>query len=395
MSKSLMSKSLVSKSLIKNQYIMKKFYHLLVTSYKLRVTSYRLRVERFKRFTSHLLPHTSYLIPLFAFLFLPFSAFAQTAQATITNVDFSCPGTVEITYDLITCDPANITLYYSSDKCNWAEAITVSGIGSTLGQTTGYGKTIVWDAAADNVTFGKFYFKVEYPIPPLPPEPTPVFINGVYWSPVNLDFGGWFCENPWDYGGLYQWGRFADGHECRTSPCWPITPDCGSSSANGVVSLSGNQVPCSAAPCGYFIRQGAAPYDWRTPQANALWNSVESNPIKTINDPCPDGWRVPTYNELNGLLSTIINGSGSLATYPSTTIAGRWFGDGGVPSLFLPAAGARSLIDGSVSGGTGGNYWCSTPYTTSAYHLYFVSGYFGMATYYRAYGLSVRCVLEQ
>ena len=48
-------------------------------------------------------------------------------------------------------------------------------------------------------------------------------------------------------------------------------------------------------------------------QDDKLWNSgTESEPIKTENDPCPDGWRVPTSVELETLKSLNKESIGSL-----------------------------------------------------------------------------------
>jgi len=314
----------------------------------------------------------------FAFLFLPFSSFAQAfvQEATVTNVEFSCSGTIEVTYDLVTCGSSvDVTLYYSPDKCNWAEAITVSGTGSTSGQTTGTDKIIIWDAAADNVTFGKFYFKVEYPIPPLSSDPTPVFINGVYWSPVNLDFGGRFCENPWDYGALYQWGRHTDGHECSSSPLIGIqssTDNPGHS--NFIVGFS----------------------DWRNPSDALLWNSgTEALPVKTANDPCPDGWRVPTQTEFNTLIQSAVSNQ-EIAQYGTQ---GFLFTDNNNSnSIFFPFAGYRLSSNGAFNGySTVGTYWSSTSLPTTQLSFNFgilFGGTFNNNWNPRASGYSIRCVSE-
>ena len=399
---------------------MKKLYHLLVTSYKLRVTSYKLRVK-LPRFcfaksplqnlkginyphiisSSHHVGSLRATTLLILILLLPFSAFAQPpvpmSEAEVTDVVFSCPGIVEITYDLNVCGSVNVSVSYSPDKCAWNPISSLYVTGAIGLQSSGTNKKILWNSADNSAAFGKLYFKVEYPAPADPnPNPTPVTINGVKWAPVNLDFGGRFCENPEDYGALYQWGRVADGHECSTSPCWPLASDCGTD-AQGVVSLaSGEQVPCPAAPCGHFIRSTVIPYDWRT-RDDALWNLDENNPIKTANDPCPSGWRVPTHDELTKLTQTAYVDRGVFTT------------QNGVPgyvlknipddnsSLFLPAAGSRSNRNGSLLNvGAIGYYWSSTPNSAYAHSLRFLSGDFTTSDSYgnRAYGMSVRCVSE-
>ena len=77
------------------------------------------------------------------------------------------------------------------------------------------------------------------------------------------------------YGDLYQWGRFSDGHQCRSSA---IT-----------TTLSAGDQPGH----GDFIVSASSPKDWRTGQNDNLWQGVNG-----INNPCPNGYRVPTYANL-------------------------------------------------------------------------------------------------
>jgi len=125
------------------------------------------------------------------------------------------------------------------------------------------------------------------------------------------------------------------------------------------------------------------------PQKDVLWNSgTETTPVKTANDPCPAGWRVPTRAELQSLINfgsewDELNG-----------VSGRYFGDG-TNKLFLPAAGLRGYDTGELLySGEYGNYWSSSVYDVSARYLYFGSGGVDVDTPCRAYGFSVRCVAE-
>jgi len=230
-------------------------------------------------------------------------------------------------------------------------------------------------------------------------EPEPlckgVEINGVCWAKTNLDVGGKFAANDYDYGGYYQWGRQADGHESPTSARYPTDDD---SSENGVVSgadldaITG-QVTTTSGAYGKFIKHYL--YDWRTPQEDKLWNlGDEVTPSKnTAADPCPAGWRIPTQAELATLESanrewkTNYNGSGNngyLITDNATSV-----------SIFLPAAGCRYGDNGDVSGMDAyGYYWSSSPNSNYAYYLDFYNGNFLVYYYYRAYGFSIRCVAE-
>jgi uncharacterized protein (TIGR02145 family) len=125
-----------------------------------------------------------------------------------------------------------------------------------------------------------------------------------------------------------------------------------------------------------------------------LWNSgTEENPVKTEYDPCPKGWRVPTYAELDKL----INNYSSWLTVDGQE--GRYFtGDytylDNAPQVFFPAAGFRLYTAGDARDrGNSGLYWSSRPYNNLAYRLIFGSSN-GMGINSRAYGDSVRCVQE-
>ena len=217
-----------------------------------------------------------------------------------------------------------------------------------------------------------------------------VIINSIKWATRNVGEHGKFVEKPEDYGGLYQWGRKGDGHEQPTSPNYPTNDD---SDESGIVSGAGNfdangQIVSSHPAYGRFIKQSASPWDWRNPQNATLWNAgTETTPIKTVNDPCPCGWRVPTYEELKSLMST--NG-----TWTETPANGWVFGSD--VTIFLPAAGYRRISNGTFDNRSyGGDYWSSTEYsTTGGYFAYFTSSGTGTNVYNRAYGFSVRCVAE-
>ena len=199
-----------------------------------------------------------------------------------------------------------------------------------------------------------------------------VLINGVRWATRNVGAHGQFVANPEDFGGYYQWGRKGDGHEQPTS--------------GTTTTLSITDDP----EHGNFILNRHFPCDWRVPKNDALWNAgSETSPVKATNDPCPTGWRVPTYTELESLKNVRkewnnLNG-----------VDGCFIGDG-EPKLFLPAAGYRDNDDGTFNiVGTFGLYWSSSTDGPMAYHLHFYNAS-PLSIYYeyRASGNSVRCVAE-
>ena len=85
---------------------------------------------------------------------------------------------------------------------------------------------------------------------------------------------------------------------------------------------------------------------------------------------------------------------GSFSDSATNYGVGVKFGD----HLMLPAAGIRSNEDGALNTrGYVGYYWSSTEFVNfgaGAWYLYCSSDAYTNFTYFRTYGLSVRCVAE-
>jgi hypothetical protein len=111
---------------------------------------------------------------------------------------------------------------------------------------------------------------------PIPVVPV-VTSAGQIWMALNLGASqvATSSADPAAYGTLYQWGRFGDGHEYR------------SSSTTSTLSTS------DVLAHGRFILPPLGHYDWRSPGNDNLWQGVSG-----INNPCPAGFRLPT--ERNG-----------------------------------------------------------------------------------------------
>jgi uncharacterized protein (TIGR02145 family) len=160
------------------------------------------------------------------------------------------------------------------------------------------------------------------------------------------------------YGDLYQWGRRADGHQCRTSPT--------------TATLSSVDQPAN----GNFIINNSGFIDWRSPQNTFLWQGVNG-----VNNPCPNTYRLPTDVEFQAEYQSwsTQNPAGAFASPMKWTLAG---GRGNTGSIF--------------SVGTNGYYWSSSVSgTTTSNSRYLVFG--GGPTLSdlgRAYGMSVRCVKD-
>jgi uncharacterized protein (TIGR02145 family) len=180
-------------------------------------------------------------------------------------------------------------------------------------------------------------------------------------------------------GNYYQWGR---------------NPTC--FGRDGVDDTN----PCSSPVYGI-----AAPWGNTTANDNAGniagWNTTAAastawiDGSKTINDPCPVGWRVPTAAQLTVLANNTQNPRTLVGTWTAGTTnygAGFRFGY----ALFIPAAGIRlgngnGLLNGRSSNGY---YWSSTISGSSAQLMTLSSSGATMANGNAVTGTSVRCIAE-
>lgn len=97
------------------------------------------------------------------------------------------------------------------------------------------------------------------------------------------------------YGSLYQWGRFSDGHEFRTST---------TTATRSTTDTPGHS---------NFITHSNSPFDWRNPQNNNLWQGESG-----ANNPCPHGFRLPTITEISAMASA--EGITNFSTLASSTL---------------------------------------------------------------------------
>jgi len=193
------------------------------------------------------------------------------------------------------------------------------------------------------------------------PTPTEIYevtnpVTGKKWMDRNLGASqvATSSTDTNSFGDLYQWGRRADGHQCRNS----LT----------TTTLSNSNQPAH----GSFIITSSSPNDWRAPQNDALWQGVNG-----VNNPCPSGYRLPTDAEQNA----------EMLSWSSANAAGAF-----ASPLKLPVAGYRIYNTGALTiVGLGGNYWSMTVGGANSRRLGF-GGNATMDTANRANGLSVRCI---
>lgn len=214
-------------------------------------------------------------------------------------------------------------------------------------------------------------------------------IGSTVWAPVNCGYKAATSNNKgFPYGKLYQWGRkYGQGYDSNDAS-YPS----GDNLVEGPVILS---IGLSEDNKDKFYYNSVKPYDWSKVQNDQLWNSgTDDKPVKTENDPCPTGWRVPTYAELDNLNNNYSSWTTS-DRQKGYYFSGDYTCSDNAPQMFFPATGNRNDSDGkAMNRDTYGNYWSSRSYGTGAYYLYFGSSLVNMFGDDRARGYSIRCVQE-
>ena len=203
-------------------------------------------------------------------------------------------------------------------------------------------------------------------------------IGETIWAPVNCGYHA----TDFKYGKLYQWGRkYGQGYDGSDASIPTI--------AIGVVSLTYAQSKESENV--FFSVSGDTSYDWLYPHDGTLWNSgTESEPLKNVaNDPCPIGWRVPTYIELDALFN-----NHSTRMFDEYGFRGYYFSDAeSSAKLFLNLPGCRISDGEEYDREITGNYWCSNANVEEAMYLAFRDSDIGIYSHFaKSYGYSVRCV---
>ncbi|MDR1344289.1 MAG: fimbrillin family protein [Tannerellaceae bacterium] len=189
-----------------------------------------------------------------------------------------------------------------------------------------------------------------------------VTISGVKWAKYNVDAPGTFANSETASGMFYQFGR-------------------------GKVGWS-NTGPLEQSPA------GASTWDSSDGPAED-WDMSDQNP-------CPDGWQVPTEDQLRKLVK---KATAWTDNYEGSGVKGYTFTDtgGSEEVLFLPAVGFRDASDGTLfttqcgyEEPCGGYYWsASTAGSDNGYFLYlngFVTVY---GSYSHSNGFFVRCVKNE
>ncbi len=180
---------------------------------------------------------------------------------------------------------------------------------------------------------------------------TPTFDPGVLfgnlkWATRNVNTPGTFVDSPEDDGLFYQWNRLSG---------W---------SATGPLES----------------HDGKTQWDETLPGSD-IWEAE--------NDPCPEGWRIPSSEDVESLRAegTVryeVVGSNTVLTNIATE-----------ESIVIPRAGFRNYQGGSYSYGSMGYYWTSTKstfYPNMGFIISFGSSGINVNSFDYISGGAVRCV---
>jgi len=179
-----------------------------------------------------------------------------------------------------------------------------------------------------------------------------VIINGVKWATRNVAIPGTFAAKPEDKGMFYQWNR---------KKPW---------AAEGDVVGWDTSVP-----------------------TGRTW--------ATTNDPCPEGWRLPTREEFNSLINIANDKYVKLeekVTYEQIIqngVAGGKFTDKATGnSIFFPATGIRDN-NGSLYNRGAGYYWTKSQFQLDHDAFDFLVGNnANVGVFDKIRGLCIRCVAK-
>lgn len=203
--------------------------------------------------------------------------------------------------------------------------------------------------------------------------------------------GAYIAPNEWREFMCYNLGAAYTGNNAARlfTPSWEL---------NGGYWQWGRKAMAAAGPSGPDTEQanvgGIAGWD-ETFAPNLSWGYQDNSGHveKTGSDPCPAGFRVPTWNEWDGVIANnpAIDVNSTWTNAPANYSTGKKFGD----KLFLPAAGFRRYFGTLSSRGVYGFYWSSLGDTyNEAWYLGFVFGKVDIINDFRTVGASLRCISE-
>ena len=218
-------------------------------------------------------------------------------------------------------------------------------------------------------------------------------------TPVNLGWVATGGEGKQGYNTYYQWGR----KDAFITGTWNANTDhtvydISNTAVTGLTYTASTTATIAdniKNPTKHYYNSSTdGPCDtkyynmWDAQQTGT--DNITTATKKTVYDPCPAGFCVPT---------------GNLYYYIKNGVSFGWDGTNKgrnltsvTPNVFFPASSLRNCSSGSLANvGVSGFYWSASPRTNNKYGCYldFNSGSLGVGDTQRANGLSIRAVAEE
>ncbi len=241
-----------------------------------------------------------------------------------------------------------------------------------------------------------------------------VELNGVTFMSRNLGANSNSTKDYYSilqsYGMYYQWGRkdpfvgplYFDATGGSDAVMYDEALSSATISYEEVTSTIGKESYLVENPLTYVLGVEDSSYDWLySNHSSTLWGDT-----KTINDPCPKGWRVPSADAFSGLMIPTL--SSSEMTDAADDYGWDLSDAQGNSALFM-GLGRRTYLTGKIHNYNlneerpapwVGYYWTTAAdaATTTSYAMYFAydqdepsNSVIQTSKYYRANGMQIRC----
>lgn len=227
-------------------------------------------------------------------------------------------------------------------------------------------------------------------------------------TPVNLGWVPTGGDGKQGYAPYYQWGRkdaFIPGtwndntnrtvYDISNTAVTRLTYESSTTAtiADNIKNPTTHYYCSTWGPCNTTY------YNMWDAQQTAATGNITTATVKTVYDPCPAGFCVPTGNlyyfmgDGGSRSDSNWDGTNKGKTWLQTTYSSNTTG----PDLYFPASGYRNVSSGTLYGvGSYGYYWSASPNSSNGGHiLYFDSSSWYWNGSFRASGFPVRAVAEE
>ena len=314
--------------------------------------------------------------------------FGEKGETKDVTVDSNCGWTVTSSEEWLTVDVKEGAAGSSTLKVT-AAANTTADFRTAKLTVANAGLSVTAEVAVRQNPDLSDYYVDEYGIN----HGKGVLIGSTTWAPVNCGYKAADNEttgNP--YGKYYQWGRpVGFGYNTDSIEEYALA-----------VNVNGPVASVEEALAENFYKNSA---NWLATDVNDLWNAGnETSPVKTANDPCPKGWRVPTATEMTALVENGLRWLSAKGTELESGSAElkHWGFSGSVAyseavsKVLFPCAGWIAIGSNARDRGTGAFYWTSSTDGNNARGLQAWENWNDpkFSTAEKARGCNVRCVKE-